>query len=110
MIRRPAATRTQSAVFADAERVEPDLIRQRGLVHHVAQDLRMRALRAVASEGHVAERVETDLEGVRHRDRVYRLPATTWASGVERNAIPEDPPLRRGRRASDRRPAGACGQ
>ena len=65
-------------VFAEADEVEPDLVGERPLRDDIAQDLRVRQRPAVAVDGDVSERIETQFDGVCHQifsaDRKRQLP------------------------------------
>ena len=57
----------RAVVFADAERVEADLIRDHRFFDDVAQHLRLRQRLAVGRQGDVAEGVHAELERLCHQ-------------------------------------------
>jgi hypothetical protein len=52
-----------AVMFAKAEIVEPDLIGEHRLFHHIADHMILRIFRSVGREGHVTEGVERKFKG-----------------------------------------------
>ena len=58
-------------MFADGKRVDADLLCQDCFADDVSKRLRFRQERAVGIDGHVAEGIQPELEGVEHDDQCW---------------------------------------